>query len=165
MNLSRDFCLAVYPYQSYSIWEKVFHRNETVLEYFQRLTLMDCLYYMQQSGKDFVLEMCNFLIDQMVQSGMSLSADCTFEEYRQVMNVLAGKTEIKKFIRLKQTEIGALQDKKRQAEILKMLCLEMGTVNINYEKPLDYNKVNYNDRPLNRSGDRPLIHLHLPPWS
>ena len=48
MNLSRDFCLAVYPYQSYSIWEKVFHRNETVLEYFQRLTLMDCLYYMQQ---------------------------------------------------------------------------------------------------------------------
>lgn len=125
MNLSRDFCLAVYPYQSYSIWEKVFHRNETVLEYFQRLTLMDCLYYMQQSGKDFVLEMCNFLIDQMVQSGMSLNVDCTFEEYQQLMNVLAGKTDINKFIRLKQTEIDVLQDKKRQAEILKMLWYEM----------------------------------------
>ena len=123
MNLSRDFCLAVYSYQSYSIWEKVFHRNETVLEYFQRLTLMDCLYYMQQSGKDFVLEMCNFLLDQMIQSGMSLCANCTFEEYQQVMNVLAGTTDIKKFTRLKQTEIDALQDKKRQAEILKMLCL------------------------------------------
>lgn len=86
MNLSRDFCLAVYPYQSYSIWEKVFHRNETVLEYFQRLTLIDSLYYMQQSGKDFVLEMCNFLIDQMVQSGMSLCTACSFEEYRQLMN-------------------------------------------------------------------------------
>lgn len=166
MNLSRDFCLAVYPYQSYSIWEKVFHRNETVLEYFQRLTLMDCLYYMQQSGKDFVLEMCNFLLDQMIQSGMSLCANCTFEEYQQVMNVLAGKTDIKKFIRLKQTEIDALQDKKRQAEILKMLCLEMGTVNINYEKPLDYNKVNYNDRPfiMLKNGDVILYPTTIGVW-
>ena len=166
MNLSRDFCLAVYPYQSYSIWEKVFHRNETVLEYFQRLTLMDCLYYMQQSGKDFVLEMCNFLIDQMVQSGMSLCADCTFEEYQQLMNVLAEKTDIKKFIRLKQTEIDALQDKKRQTEILKMLCLEMGTVNINYEKPLDYNKVNYNDRPfiMLKNGDVILYPTTIGVW-
>lgn len=166
MNLSRDFCLAVYPYQSYSIWEKVFHRNETVLEYFQRLTLMDCLYYMQQSGKDFVLEMCNFLIDQMVQSGMSLCADCTFEEYRQVMNMLAGKTDINKFIRLKQTEIDVLQDKKRQAEILKMLCLEMGAVNINYEKPLDYNKVNYNDRPfiMLKNGDVILYPTTIGVW-
>lgn len=166
MNLSRDFCLAVYPYQSYSIWEKVFHRNETVLEYFQRLTLMDCLYYMQQSGKDFVLEMCNFLLDKMIQSGMSLCANCTFEEYQQVMNVLAGKTDIKKFIRLKQTEIDALQDKKRQAEILKMLCLEMGTVNINYEKPLDYNKVNYNDRPfiMLKNGDVILYPTTIGVW-
>ena len=166
MNLSRDFCLAVYPYQSYSIWEKVFHRNETVLEYFQRLTLMDSLYYMQQSGKDFVLEMCNFLLDKMIQSGMSLCANCTFEEYQQVMNVLAGKTDIKKFIRLKQTEIDALQDKKRQAEILKMLCLEMGTVNINYEKPLDYNKVNYNDRPfiMLKNGDVILYPTTIGVW-
>ena len=166
MNLSRDFCLAVYPYQSYSIWEKVFHRNETVLEYFQRLTLMDCLYYMQQSGKDFVLEMCNFLIDQMVQSGMGLNVDCTFEEYQQLMNVLAGKTDINKFIRLKQTEIDVLQDKKRQAEILKMLCLEMGAVNINYDRPLDYNKVNYNDRPfiMLKNGDVILYPTTIGVW-
>ncbi len=148
MNLSRDFCLAVYPYQCYSIWENVFHRNETVLEYFQRLTLMDSLYYMQQSGKDFVLEMCNFLIDQMVQSGMNLCVNCTFEEYREVMNVLVEKTNTYKFVRLKQVEIEALDDKKRQAEILKMLCFVMGSVNVNYEKPVDYNKVNYNDRPF-----------------
>ena len=166
MNLSRDFCLAVYPYQSYSIWEKVLHRNETVLEYFQRLTLMDSLYYMQQSGKDFVLEMCNFLIDQMVQSGMSLNVDCTFEEYQQLMNILVGRTDIKKFIRLKQTEIDVLQDKKRQAEILKILCLEMGAVNINYEKPLDYNKVNYNDRPfvMLKNGDVILYPTTIGVW-
>ena len=166
MNLSRDFCLAVYPYQSYSIWEKVFHRNETVLEYFQRLTLIDSLYYMQQSGKDFVLEMCNFLIDQMVQSGMSLCAACSFEEYRQLMNVLAGKTDIKKFVRLKQTEIDALQDKKRQAEILKMISFEMGDININYEKPVDYNKVNYNDRPfvILKNGDVILYPTTIGVW-
>lgn len=166
MNLSRDFCLAVYPYQSYSIWEKVFHRNETVLEYFQRLTLIDSLYYMQQSGKDFVLEMCNFLIDQMVQLGMSLCAACSFEEYRQLMNVLAGKTDIKKFVRFKQTEIDALQDKKRQAEILKMISFEMGDINVNYEKPVDYNKVNYNDRPfvILKNGDVILYPTTIGMW-
>ena len=166
MNLSRDFCLAVYPYQSYSIWEKVFHRNETVLEYFQRLTLIDSLYYMQQSGKDFVLEMCNFLIDQMVQLGMSLCAACSFEEYRQLMNVLAGKTGIKKFVRFKQTEIDALQDKKRQTEILKMISFEMGDINVNYEKPVDYNKVNYNDRPfvILKNGDVILYPTTIGVW-
>lgn len=166
MNLSRDFCLAVYPYQSYSIWEKVFHRNETVLEYFQRLTLIDSLYYMQQSGKDFVLEMCNFLIDQMVQLGMSLCAACSFEEYRQLMNVLAGKTDIKKFVRFKQTEIDALQDKKRQAEILKMISFEMGDINVNYEKPVEYNKVNYNDRPfvILKNGDVILYPTTIGMW-
>ena len=166
MNFSRDFCLAVYPYQSYSIWENVFHRNETVLEYFQRLTLMDSLYYMQQSGKDFVLEMCTFLIDQMVKSGMSLCVNCTLEEYREVMNVLVEKANTYKFVRLKQVEIKALDNKKRQAEILKMLCFVMGSVNVNYEKPVDYNKVNYYDRPfiMLKNGDVILYPTTIGVW-
>ena len=148
LDLSRDLCLAVYPYQSYTMWENIFHRSETVLDYFKRLTLQDSIYYLIQSGKAFVQEMCNFLIDEIEKADMKLNADFSLSEYRQLMNGLIDRTDVKKFVRLNPKDIDIFADKGRHLEILKKICFQIGTVNPGYEEPDSYNHVNYSDRPF-----------------
>jgi hypothetical protein len=148
-QLATDLCTAVYPVMSYTIWEDIMHKGESPIAYFKRLTLVDTIYYVQQCSVQFAVELYGFLIDELISNGYELPiVGFDLHVYKAVMQEMTSRTSNKTFVRIKEVDIKAISDSAKRRNFLKIVGMEMGTVNPTFEEPLEYNKVNYSDSPF-----------------
>lgn len=149
VKLAEDLCTAVYPVMNHHILEDIFHRGESPIDYFRRLTILDSIYYIQQNNAALAVDINGFLIERLLSMGYELSdVGITMMEYKGLMNELSLLAQEKTFVHINSDSIKTVAEPKRKKALLKLICIEVGKVNPLFEKPLDYDKVNYSDAPL-----------------
>ena len=141
--LATNICAAMYPVQSYFAMDDMFFDSPS--EYMRKWAIYDSTLGMQQMSKKFCNDIMNYLIDRMLADGRCFVKGFTLEEYRSVMNEVLGFTKDKEFVRVKSSQITSVADAQHRGQILKKIAQEI--VNPNYEDPLDYDKVNWSDKP------------------
>lgn len=143
ITLATNICAAMYPVQSYFAMGDMFYDSPT--EYMRKWAIYDSTLGMQQMSKKFCCDIMNYLIDRMLADGRCFAKGFTLEEYRSMMNEVLGYAKDKEFVRIKASQITSVADAQHRGQILKEIAQEV--VNPNYEDPLDYEKVDWSDKP------------------
>lgn len=148
-ELAQDYCTAVYPVVNHHILEDIFHRGESPTAYFKRLSIIDSIYYIQQNNKALAIEIYGYLIDRLIAEGYGLpDVGFTLQEYKAAMIELSLLSEDKKFTRVGVGDFKSLVSAEKKKCFLQVVSNRVGSVNPNYDDPLDYDKVNYSEAPL-----------------
>lgn len=149
VNLAADLCTAVYPVVNHHILEDIFHRGESPIDYFQRLTILDSIYYIQQNNAALAIDIYGFLIDKLLSQGYEFpDVGMTMMEYKELMKELSVLAKEKVFVRINTYSSKTISEPERKKAFFKLVGIEVGKVNPFFEKPLDYDKVNYSDAPM-----------------
>lgn len=143
ITLATNVCAAMYPVQSYFAMGDMFY--DSPADYMRKWAIYDSTLGMQQMSKKFCCDIMNYLIDRMMADGRCLAKEFTIEEYRSVMNEVFGLTKDKEFVQITASQIESVADTAHRDGILKEIAQHV--VNPNYEDPLDYEKVNWSDKP------------------
>lgn len=145
VKTATDLCLALYPVQSYSIWEDVFGSNIDAKEYFRKWAIWDSIYNVPQSGVLFMQDMMLFLVDKLQENGRKMSERYSLQDYVNMMRGLLSYAKEKEFAKICPSTLSILTSKEMQNIIIDDIVADV--VNCGYKCPLDYGKVTYSDFP------------------
>lgn len=144
IQLATDICVAFCPTQSYFAFNDMFYDDPAI--YMRKWIVYDSTLNMQQMSKEFCLGVMNFLIDRIISEGKYISKIYTLIEYKSIMNEIIGYTKEKEFVQLKRYQIVSIANEEHKSSLIEDISNR--TVNPNFEKPLDYEKVNWSDKPV-----------------
>lgn len=145
VQLATDLCTALYPVQSYSIWEDVFGADIDPDGCFRKWAIWDSIYNIPQSGVPFMIDLVKYISDKLHREGRQMSDKYTLPDYAAVMKDLVSLANEKSFKQIDPSSLNILDSKEKQSIIIGDITAD--SVNLSYKSPLDYDKVTYSDFP------------------
>ncbi|MFV8323544.1 hypothetical protein [Flavobacterium sp. LS2R12] len=154
-NLATDIAIAVYYSQPYSQWEYILADGDKIVNILTEIALWDSIYSVPQSKPALALEIAFGIFEQFPDEKFRIEFGHTKREtelvcYKIVEQIkdINGPVEIdfktlsKRLYRLKKNKIEQILD----------IFSHTQSINTNYHEPSDYLKIDFNFKPLIKTG-------------
>jgi hypothetical protein len=150
INVATSMCFALYPVQPYSIWEDIFHRNRTPIQFFKDLILKESIFNLPQTSSSYTKEVCHYIISKLSESINSTSLPFSLNDYLQVLDFVLSHAQYNKFVFFFRYEVRLTVKEESLDKIFDAISQDCDSLNTGYLTPLDSEQITYWIKPLIR---------------
>lgn len=144
------YCLAYYEDQAYSIWDLLIHRDRTFIENWMRLAYKDGLNYFRQTSLGFIMDYCNFIIDNAKNSPPLNPTPYTLDNLWDVYLTLSQLSDPHRTAMFHKDILANIVNSE---SVLADIMQPIANVNAGFECAADYDKVTYWTHPVFKVDD------------
>lgn len=144
------YCLAYYEAQAYSIWDLLSHRDRTFIENWMRLAYKDGLNYFRQTSLTFIMDYCNFIIDNAKNSLPQNPTPYTLDNLWDVYLTLSQLSDPHRTAMFHKDILANIVNSE---SVLADISQPITNVNVGFECAADYDKVTYWTHPVIKVDD------------
>ncbi len=148
IHVATTMCFVLYPVQSYSIWEDIFHRDRTPIQFFKDLILKESIFNLPQTSSSYTKEVCHYIINRLSESINSTSLPFSLTDYLQVLDFVLFHAQYNKFVSFFRYEMRLNIKKESLDKIFDVISQDCDSLNIEYLNPLDSKQITYWIKPL-----------------
>lgn len=148
INIATSMCFALYPVQPYSIWEDIFHRDRTPIQFFKDLILKESIFNLSQTSASYAKEICHYIINRLSELINGTSLPFSLQDYLQVFDFILSHARHNKFVSFFRYEVRLNITEESLDEIFKTITQDCDSLNAGYLTPLDSEQVTYCIKPL-----------------
>lgn len=148
IHVATTMCFVLYPVQPYSIWEDIFHRDRTPIQFFKDLILKESIFNLPQTSSSYTKEVCHYIINRLSESINSTSLPFSLTDYLQVLDFVLFHAQYNKFVSFFRYEMRLNIKKESLDKIFDVISQDCDSLNIEYLNPLDSKQITYWIKPL-----------------
>lgn len=156
VKLATDLCFVLYPVQAFGqVWEDVFHRGKTPIEYLSSLIYKESIYNLSQRSAWFTLDFCDFLANSFNDIGIKWSRGYSLCDYLKVLKcVLSTHTVNNQILPVDEALIRQETGVSEVGAILEDACWNVSDLDNGFLLPIDTEKINHHFKPLVKKSSR-----------
>lgn len=157
-SLATDLCIAVYDSQKFEIWSDIVFQPEIVVNIVHEMVLRFNIYTLPQTIVSFTLNWCRYLLKQTLRDGRCDGIlEAKMNNLEAVMNwaINASDNKVCRHIKRGSKESQLLLSKKDIIE--DRIIKKAEDLNVGYETPEDFDKVNAMMYPIIERGDEYIL--------
>lgn len=148
----RQVCFAVMKVQSYSIWEDIFHKDKSPLDYLRDLIYRESVFDLHQSSMNFVVK----FITHISKEGCEYDSKLPFplSHFNKIINYIVHFFDRHKFIVISKSQLKLKKVPIHEIiEVLNFCSQPIAKFNENFCSPTDYDNVNFWFYPIAKIDD------------
>lgn len=144
------YCLAYYEAQAYTIWDILSHRDRTFVENWMRLAYKDGLNYFRQTSLGFIMDYCNFIIDNAKNSLLLNQMPYSLDNLWDVYHALSQLSDPHRTAMFHKESLEHIANSE---SVFAEISQPIANVNAGFECAADYDKVTYWTHPVIKVDD------------
>ena len=148
IKAAESLCFVLYPVQSYTVWEDIFHKNREYAQFFKDLIFKESIFNLPQVSADHVEKVCEFIINKLNKKITCPIIGYSLDDYLSVLKYFLGKAKNDKCVFFQRNHLNAVVKDKVLDNILSDISQGCEKANAGYLYPSDYERVNYWQKPI-----------------
>lgn len=152
VELFKKTCFAVMEVQSYSIWEDIFHKDKSPLDYLRDLIYRESVFDLHQSSMNFVVKFIVYISKEGCEYDTKLPFPLS--HFSKIINYIVHFFDRHKFVVISKSQLKLKKMPIREIiEVLNFCSQPIAKFNENFCSPTDYDNVNFWFYPIAKIDD------------
>lgn len=164
VEVAKHLCFVLYPVQSYSFWENIFHKTRNSLEYFRDQIIKGSLFEIPQCQASFAYQIWLHILNELNPDEFEKKIGYTVSDYKKVVQYILSQSKNTDSYTFYQNDLAKNIEINHNS--LTLILDDLGQIskdiNLGYLDPLDYSYITFWTKPLIRDKRGKYILLPKP---
>lgn len=150
IKLATDLCFVLYPVQAFGqVWEDIFHRGMTPLQYYSNLIYKESIYNLTQRSAWFTLDFCDFLTSSLNVLGAKWNRGYSLNDYFDVLKCVLSNHIVHNTVIVVNEDVIKRESRVNAVKaILEDASWNVSELDKDFLLPDDTEKINHHFKPL-----------------